>query len=267
MRGACGVLQRGTRAQRAWARIGSRRTVDPVGSVGGGHGDDTLARRHAVEQREQLRHRAPVIAAAARVRPLRTERVELVHEEERRGGLPTCDGCRLGLGLGPSKRRAQPCAQLVSSAPTATALQHEQRKPKGSRSRAHNVGFACPGWAIQEQPRGRPHPPCPQRVGVFGEAAHQRAHRVVGAALPGEDRGRLGARARCWFTPVRHGRRVAQKRALLAKHDVARGGGTLRRTLPAARLQAQVEPRRAGIVAHLPPRHCCLCAPLQPHNR
>ena len=180
------------------ARIGSRRTIDPVGSVGGGHGDDTLARRHAVEQREQLRHRAPVIAAAARVRPLRTERVELVHEEERRGGLPTCDGCRLGLGLGPSKRRAQPCAQLVSSAPTATALQHEQREPKGSRSRAHNVGFACPGWAVQEQPRGRPHPPCPQRVGVFGEAAHQRAHRVVGAALPGEDRRRLGTHARCW---------------------------------------------------------------------
>ena len=150
------MLQLRAGAWRAWARMGSRRTVDPVGSVGGSHGDDTLARRHAVEQREQLRHRAPVIVAAPRVRPLRAERVELVHEEERRGGLPTCDACRLGLSLGPSKRRAQPFAQLVSSAPAATALQHEQREPKGSRGRAHDVGFACPGRAIQEQPRGRP---------------------------------------------------------------------------------------------------------------
>ena len=67
MRDACDVPQRETGAQRAWARIESRRTVDPVGSVGGGHGDDALAWRHAVEQREQLRHRTPVIVAAARV--------------------------------------------------------------------------------------------------------------------------------------------------------------------------------------------------------
>ena len=56
---------------------------------------------------------------------------------------------------------------------------------------------------------------------------------------------------------------VVERRRFLADGDRT----ALRRTLPSTRVQAQDELRGAGIVAYLPPRHCRVCTPLQPHHR